>query len=93
MESYRAENPLRKAARRLQEVEERIAELRKLIEHTRAIGHDPASLERLLRIFSQSRDLALQRLALEKEIAGSPREAGSARLRRSPGRRSDDRSA
>jgi hypothetical protein len=93
MERFRAESPLRKAARRLQEVEERIAELRTLIEHTRAIGHDAASLERLLRIFSQSRDLALQRLALEREIASGPREAGSARLRRSPGRRSDDRSS
>lgn len=92
MEKFRAESPLRKAALRLQEVEERIAELRKLIEHTRSIGHDAAPLERLLLIFSQSRDLALQRLALEREIAGSPRGPGSTHLRRSSGRRSEDRS-
>lgn len=90
MERYRAESPLQKATRRLREVEEHIAALRGFIVHLRSIGHDSAPLERLLEVFSHSRELALQRLAIEQKIAESWRKLVLMPFRRSAGRRSDD---
>jgi len=90
MDRYRAESPLQRATRRLKEVDEHIAELRALIVRTRSIGHDSALLERLLEIFSHSRELALQRVAIEQKIAESWRKLAFLQFRRSAGRRSDD---
>ena len=91
MERYRAESPLQTAERRLREVEKHIAELGEIVARTRAIGHDAQPLERVLEMFRHSRELALQRLAIEKGIAASWRGLAVMRFRRSPGRRSDDR--
>jgi hypothetical protein len=90
MERYRAESPLRKASRHLREIEEHIAELRELIDRTRPISHDLAPLEELLKIFDHSRELALQRLAIEKRIAASWHGLALIQFRRSSGRRSGD---
>ena len=91
MERYRPESPLQTAERRLREVEKHIAELSDIVARTRAIGHDARPLERVLDMFRHSRELALQRLAIERRIAANWRGLAVTPFRRSPGRRSDDR--
>ena len=89
MERYRAESWLQQAQRRVDEVERHVAELKRLIAYEGALTEDAVELDKLLKIFEHSLELARQRVEIEKTIA----ETWNELARWKPHRRRSDRAS